>query len=478
MTCVRYLSTLSTVLFMGLVPPPSLAFAQGVSIIMAPTPRVNEGFGRNLVTLDFNRDGVLDLAIGAPGEDVVHGVVGKVWIFYGPEFRSDEAHVLVSARSGPGDSFGLALATGDLNNDGWEELVVGAETGDVGEIPDAGYVSVWQWRLNAPWERCTLTALGPKRDTHFGASVAIAEVDPTSAGAEVLVGHSKNTVLPASWRSGSFHVFSCPTNQQATLLATVDNPNSTNNVGQFGAQMCIGDWDGDGNDDVYVTGIFNDASDGTRRWGFAGQVFVFAGPIVSGATPLVTIDNPTPWTDSLKGDCPYQRFGMYIDAADIDGDGFGELLVGAPRKDHINPSKLCNAGVGYLFSGSNFVPHTDSHIELYRPKPLVGDLMGYRVHFGDHIGDSQKDLVSCSLNPGTGSAYLWDGGSLPSGFGSAGTPTTVLAPLASSAAHWPDGTASAQLDGLGHEELIFGDRDYTPQGGPSSAGRVVIYFMP
>ncbi len=460
--------------------PAAQSLARRVSlpqVILDPTPEAKATFGVNIVALDFDRDGTLDLAIGAPGEDGANNVVGEVWIFRGPAFQPADALPLVSARSSRGDSFGSALAAGDLDGDGWEELVVGAQTGDPGGAPGAGYASIWQWRQGATQEICILGASVAEANSNFGESVVLADVDST-AGLEVLVGHSQRNVPPTGWMSGSFHIFSCQVSEQPVLLATIDNPNSTNNSAHFGTRMCTGDWNGDGLEDVYVTGIFNDVSEGVNTWLRAGQVFVYAGPIVDGAGPTVTIDNPTPWTDPQSGSCAHQRFGMYIAAEDIDGDGFDELVVGTPRKDLLLPNQVCDAGVGFLFSGANFTPSSASYIELLHPAPAIEDLMSYRVHFGEHIGDSRKDLVLCSLGPGLGEAFFWDGSSLLVGFGSAGAPTSRLQPLPDSAAHWPDGIESAELDGGGHEELILGDRDYTPPGGPNKAGRVVIYFRP
>lgn len=460
------------------VPPPAPVRPWALQVILDPTPQKNTTFGVNIAALDFDRDGFTDLAIGAPGENTM---VGEVWIFRGPSFAAASAIPLVSALSRPGDRYGSAVVAGDLDGDGWEEIVVGALKGDPGGAPGAGYASVWEWLTSVPWERCTIGASVAEVGSAFGGSATIAEVDPTP-GAEVIIGQSKRTVPPAGWTSGSFQVFSCRSGLLPVHLATIDNPNSTHDNGNFGGRLCAGDWNGDGRDDVYATGIFNDAFDGVTTWPFAGQVFVYAGPFAGGAMPTVTIDNPTPWTDPIDGSCDVQRFGMFIDAADVDGDGFGELAVGTPRKDILTPTAVCEAGTGFLFSGASFVPYTGTFIELFHPTPMQEDLMSYRVHFGDHIGGSKQDLVLCALpHPSTTNrreVFLWSGGGLLSGFGSAGAPTRRFEPLLDSGAHWPDGIENAQLDGLGHEELILGDRDYTPPGGPSRAGRVVIYFMP
>ena len=112
-------------------------------------------FGRAVAAGDFNNDGFDDLAIGVTGEDL-GGVIlgdsgaGAVNVIYG--FRGGlfapgnqiwhQDSDGIAGQAEAGDNFGQALAAGDFNNDGFEDLAIGADREDVGGIQDAGRVNV------------------------------------------------------------------------------------------------------------------------------------------------------------------------------------------------------------------------------------------------------------------------------------------------------------------------------------------------
>jgi hypothetical protein len=100
---------------------------------------------------DFNNDTYDDLATGIPGEDI--GAIadaGAVSVIYGSAsglaatgdqfWHQDVANVEGGAESG--DQFGAALAVGDFNGDGYDDLAIGVPGEDIGDIPDAGAVNI------------------------------------------------------------------------------------------------------------------------------------------------------------------------------------------------------------------------------------------------------------------------------------------------------------------------------------------------
>jgi hypothetical protein len=112
---------------------------------------VFDSFGRALAAGDFDNDSFADLAVGAPNETVgAIDFAGAVNVLYGSAggltgagsqiFTQDSAGVGSSAEAF--DSFGLALAAGDFDNDTFADLAVGAPLENVGSVEGAGAVNV------------------------------------------------------------------------------------------------------------------------------------------------------------------------------------------------------------------------------------------------------------------------------------------------------------------------------------------------
>jgi len=81
-------------------------------------------FGRSFATADLNNDGLTDLIVGV----LYSSLQGGAYIFYGGSLTSKNASAADVTLTGEatGNQFGNSLTTGDLNTDGTDDLIVGA----------------------------------------------------------------------------------------------------------------------------------------------------------------------------------------------------------------------------------------------------------------------------------------------------------------------------------------------------------------
>jgi len=92
------------------------------------------GGSPHIVVMDINGDGVDDLMAGTGG-------LGKVVIYFGPLVDSQEVDAWMTAEDLPTMDFGCSLANaGDVNTDGWEDLIVGSYTSRYGTVHGAAYI--------------------------------------------------------------------------------------------------------------------------------------------------------------------------------------------------------------------------------------------------------------------------------------------------------------------------------------------------
>ncbi|MHC5004514.1 MAG: integrin alpha [Planctomycetota bacterium] len=266
---------------------------------------------------DWNNDGVDDVIVGAPRFDTAeHGNAGKVYVFSGAA-----PHDLLWSRTGEatGDNFGYAVAgIGDVNNDGYDDVLVGAPFNDAGGA-NAGRAYVYLGGSGALWSR----KRGQGPDDQFGRVVAPAGDVDDDGDPDYLVAAPFSSANGD--RSGKVYVYAGDSNQR---LHAFTGRSAGDRLGA--SADGVGDVNGDNYGDVIVGASHDDAAGKN-----GGAAFVF-----SGADGSVLLE--------IIGEGPGELFGSAVcGVRDLDGDGVPELFIDATRSN----AGGGNAGRACIFSG-------------------------------------------------------------------------------------------------------------------------------
>ncbi|WP_327594109.1 hypothetical protein [Streptomyces chartreusis] len=402
---------------------------------------------------DFNGDGRVDLAIGAPGATVGgKSKAGAVSVVYGGTggLKTATRTLITQNTAGvPGtaeadDAFGSAVASADLDTDGYADLLIGAPGEDVdGDTNDGYAVVVWGTKSGLSGARSVPNFLERDAD-RFGQSLAAGDVE-ADGDPDIVVGSNGPFKLSfingpftrtSSSQGGSGAGFPAPYSSTygitslsvgsvtaawhtnlvvhgrksdgAAITHLVTEPNIGNYTDWMqtlpaGYVSAIGDIDKDGYADIAVGNDRETSADPAGAKG--GKVtVVYGGPagLDSSRAPLVlTQDTAGVPGASETGD----RFGSGVSFGDVNGDGYADLAVGASGENsgagsvtvlYGSASGLRTSGVQSFTQNTAGVPGASE----------ANDRFGARVLLADHSGDRRAELtVSATGENGDGAVW-------------------------------------------------------------------------
>jgi hypothetical protein len=303
-------------------------------------------FGHSIAKAgDINGDGIPDFIVGAPTNET--SGFGSINVFFGDtDIKSTPNIKLESSNSG--EQFGFSVAgVGDVNGDGCDDIIVGANKFDENPLTNSGVVYIY---YGSGGGSCP-TGIGENSPPDFPPSV--------------------------------------------TIKGVSDN-------GEFGyAVAALGDINNDNISDFIVGAPFTNSNQ--------GKAYVFFGNN-SSLSQLISTDAGL----ILSGDNPGDLFGFSVSGnGDIDGDGVGDLVIGADKREN-----AFKGGSAYVFYGAMLPLLTDSGTALdadveFSRVLLTTDQFGCVVAItGDMNGDSKSDVVVGAPLPDTipGRVYVFYSG--------------------------------------------------------------------
>lgn len=322
-------------------------------------------FGYYVDSGDINGDGYSDVITSTP---LLNGGQGGVWVYFGSAIGPAKLPNWQKLGTPDNRWIGRAIAAGDFNNDGYDDLAIGINSGNVGP----GRVEVYYGSPSGLSLEPGFTAYGIV-DSSFGSEVAAGDVNGDGfadlfIGAYGFIDDNGNMV-------GAVYMFSGTAAGIDPLphwAAFGEHPQEG-----FGASIAIvNDVSGDGFDEVALGLVSFERGPNDRP----GKVDIYYGGV----------DGPGPTPNwSAIGEQTYSSFGAQISGAgDVNGDGFGDLVVGANYFD----GGQTDEGKVYMYYGSPSGLRTNP--AWAREGNLAYGWFGHAVAgIGDIDGDGYDDIA-------------------------------------------------------------------------------------
>jgi hypothetical protein len=347
--------------------------------------------------------------------------------------------------------YGVVVAGGDVNDDGFSDAVVGMpdSNGDAGKVliykgSATGLSATPSWTLS----------LNGDGSSSFGRSLAVGDVNGDGS-ADVIVGapnYSHNQTY-----EGAVFAFYGSTTGPDNVYDWVKEGNQTS--ASYGFALALSDVDNNGSMDVIVGAPNYDGTDGTTTYTDGGAVWVYLGSN-AGISDL----KAQKWIGAQAG----ATFGYAVgNAGDTNGDDRQDILIGAPKWDngHTDEGKV------FLYRGFATPPNNPTWtVEGNQTSARFGhSVAGAFVNIGNfsdviigapYYDDGQTD---------EGKVFIYHGTSATM---STTATSTLQANVASARFGWSVANAGdVDKDILAVEEVIVG----SPKDGTSSAGKARLY---
>jgi hypothetical protein len=318
--------------------------------------KAGDKFGEEAYLADVNGDDYDDVVTGSPA---YNNWQGRTYIFYGGKNMDVNADLIIDGEAGTQGRFGNTITAGDVNNDGYADVVVSA----IFFNNKTGRTYLF-YGGNPMDTTIDLTFDGENENDRFGRDInnpkMIGDVNGDGYGDLLISSRYWNKWEDPSGQGRAYLYYSGPGTSMDSIPDKVFT--GENREDNFGVSGCIFDIDNDGFGDVII---------GARRYNNTrGRVYLYWG-----GQDMDTIADQT--FDGEGG-----NFGCGLDAGHVNGDAYGDFIVAAPyygRKKHWS-------GKAYLFYGDTKARMNTTCDKTFT---LPTDTINWTQHVA--LGDMQND---------------------------------------------------------------------------------------
>jgi hypothetical protein len=259
---------------------------------------------------DLNNDSYDDVIVGAYTSDGAGTDAGRAYIYLGGANMDSTPDVVLDGEAA-GDYFGFSVSgAGDVNKDGFDDVIVGAYQSDARAFNSGkAYIYFGGTSINDTADMCLYGAPSPD---FFGYSVSGAGDVNNDGYDDVIVGAPAHQ---SQFHIGEVYVFKGGAPMDGNPILRL-RPSSDHS--QFGSSVSgAGDFNNDGYDDILVGDFYDDTAGEC-----AGRAVLYYGASVPDINPDFVLNGTS---GSVLG-------YSVSDAGDMDDDGYDDIIVGAPTQ--------------------------------------------------------------------------------------------------------------------------------------------------